>query len=386
MRKHMMFTLATVGVLFMAFASTASASLARVIPDGLPSNPQAAQTTVRQLVDIDSNVRATVAQDIGVNPNDIKVSQIVVVGRQTSCQVGTNGCINTGRDAAGKIHTTNFKNGQVVMAWKFKIVVNSKVYTFKFKGDCSNPLLRRRQAHQPRAKVVKKTITLNVFKKFSRTAEAICPSGQKVTVTAFGSVRGVARGRIWAKIYGTATLRYQQGVELQVSQKIRVICGAAPNVPVTMVPPAPGAPPVIQIIQIGCSVVGNDNDWNNVCSPVVQPPPPVVIIPPPPPPPPPVNQPPTGQLLPPQHVFVNRQASVCVDNVADPDGDQINVDFSFTAGQAISAVFTQPGGAMCVMYQAPATPQQVTVTAVLTDGRGGSLTLLDNFPVIPDQF
>lgn len=106
----------------------------------------------------------------------------------------------------------------------------------------------------------------------------------------------------------------------------------------------------------------------------------------PPPPPPPANRPPTGQIKPPQHVYVNGQTPVCVDNVTDPDGDQVSVSFSFTAGSAISSVFTQPGGAVCVTYKAPDTPQEVTVTATLSDGRGGSVTLLDNFPVIPDQY
>lgn len=105
-----------------------------------------------------------------------------------------------------------------------------------------------------------------------------------------------------------------------------------------------------------------------------------------PPPPPPVNRPPTGTIKPPQHVYVNGVANVCVDGVTDPDGDQVNVSFSFTAGSAVSAVFTQPSGARCVQYKAPGTPQQVTVTATLSDGRGGTVNLLDNFPVIPDQF
>ena len=75
-----------------------------------------------------------------------------------------------------------------------------------------------------------------------------------------------------------------------------------------------------------------------------------------------------------------------MDNVGDPDGDQVSVTFSVTAGSMYGTVFTQPGGAMCQFVQAPGDPQQVTATAVLTDGRGGSLTRSDNFPVIPDQF
>lgn len=108
--------------------------------------------------------------------------------------------------------------------------------------------------------------------------------------------------------------------------------------------------------------------------------------------PPPVNHPPTGDLLPPLHVYVSTDAAwgsapVCVDNVSDPDGDPVTVSFSFSdQGKPPSAVFTQPGGARCVTYYAPKTVEQVTVTVTLSDDHGHSVTLSDNFPVIPDQF
>lgn len=116
-------------------------------------------------------------------------------------------------------------------------------------------------------------------------------------------------------------------------------------------------------------------------------------------PPTPPNQPPTGQLMPPKHIIVGDTQPVCVDNVSDPDGDQVTLVFKFVdtngnlVGSKIGDVWQQPGGAWCQNFKASGTPQQVTVFVTLTDNaiaRGAasnaSITLSDNIPITPDQF
>lgn len=113
----------------------------------------------------------------------------------------------------------------------------------------------------------------------------------------------------------------------------------------------------------------------------------------------PPNQPPTGQLMPPKHIIVGDTQPVCVDNVSDPDGDQVTLVFKFVdtngnlVGSKIGDVWQQPGGAWCQNFKASGTPQQVTVFVTLTDNaiaRGAasnaSITLSDNIPITPDQF
>ncbi|PJE65114.1 hypothetical protein COU91_03425, partial [Candidatus Saccharibacteria bacterium CG10_big_fil_rev_8_21_14_0_10_47_8] len=103
-------------------------------------------------------------------------------------------------------------------------------------------------------------------------------------------------------------------------------------------------------------------------------------------------KPPTGEFVPPDHIYVGKTAPVCVDNVKDPNGDRVSLVFVFQdtngneVGQKIGPVWQQPGGAWCQNYQAPDEPQQVTVFVTLSDGRGGSVTLSDNVPIWPDQF
>lgn len=103
------------------------------------------------------------------------------------------------------------------------------------------------------------------------------------------------------------------------------------------------------------------------------------------------NQAPTG-FLPDQHErIVNTTAPHCVDQVSDPDGDPVSVDFIFTntrgqvTGQEVDDIFTQPGGAICQRWR-PNEVGENTLTVVLADNRGGEKRLQDNIPVAPDQF
>jgi hypothetical protein len=183
-----------------------------------------------------------------------------------------------------------------------------------------------------------------------------------------GSAYGRAEVNQWFKFSdlvkangAAAAALYAQLLDSAMAQaSARVDCSGTTTVTVITTPPPPNQPPTPQ--------------------------------PPPNQPPPPTNHPPTGQLMPPKHIFVNDTQPVCVDNMSDPDGDSVFLTFTFldtngnAVGTKIGSVWQQPGGAWCQNFKAPDTPQQVSVFVKLDDGHGGTPTLSDNIPVVPDQF
>jgi hypothetical protein len=349
-----------VGVL--AFAGLASANGGNHTPPPAAQLPSTVTLSVAGANATASDVatgRVTVLSYVmarGLSHRVIHQSKYRWVGAGTNVPVYWN----SGRSASGGLFwfrdTRRVKIYRVGHSWR--------------KARCGN-LIRFTQpkAHvvHGRVIVVRSFATATVKIRATATSNAVCSAGlsgasANATATAIAkvSLRSYLRskGAASVKLYATVSAKASASASAQVS------CVSGTVTTTVVVPPPPTPPP----------------------APPVTPPMPPKPPKPPTPPTPPVNHKPSGKIFPPQHVYVNGQAKVCVDNVGDPDGDQISVAFSVTAGQMIGSVFTQPGGAMCQTYQGPSDPQQVTVTAVLTDGKGGSLTLSDNFPVIPDQF
>lgn len=185
-------------------------------------------------------------------------------------------------------------------------------------------------------------------------AEASASSSITVTVRAWVRSRGESLNSLFTSVSGSATAKAAAQLE----------CVTAP-------PPAPPAPEPPR-------------------PPTPQPPPPAPppTPQPPKPPEPPANRPPTGDIKPPPHVIVSlpgkpkSSAPACVDNVTDPDGDSVSVSFSFSAGSWGSTY--NDGSKVCVIYSAPEAVQEITMTVVLRDGKGGETTLIARFPIVPD--
>lgn len=386
------FLVLAIAVGALVFAGTASASqYNQFVPGGLPqSSPAAATAAVVQYAQVNADYGQVIAAQTGAasfSPSDYQAQ-----GWGTASASSLNSAITIG---SGRI--VSYKDSSSVGVKTVRIRNKKTGVLVDVMVRCGNPRLRAGGA--PRVAKIKilKIMKVLVNKRFTITKSIVCPSGQKVTGTVTGSVKGWVKFRVHGWTTG-AKLWYNQQVDLKATTALKLACSGTPPTPGQPIQ-APGNTTVVvqQTIVCGNGAVaaGNNNAASaagNNCNTtvVVTPPAPTPVPPKPPKPPtpptPPVNHKPTGSIAPPQHVYVNGQAKVCVDNVSDPDGDQVSVTFSVTAGSMYGAVFTQPGGAMCQSYQAPSDPQQVTATAVLTDGKGGSLTLLDNFPVIPDQF
>lgn len=131
--------------------------------------------------------------------------------------------------------------------------------------------------------------------------------------------------------------------------------------------------------------------------------------PPPPPPPPPAqqNQPPRGEMAPPQHLYSQGIGKICVGNISDPEGDPVNA-FNFRVyraddpalsdgdpatepagvGTFTSGVYEQAGGAQCRDYQAPYTTQnyKVVASAAVTDGKNNVAVAGKQFDILADNF
>lgn len=166
-----------------------------------------------------------------------------------------------------------------------------------------------------------------------------------------------------------------------------------------IVPKKPETKPEQQVVN-NETCVANNSPNAEVCvikTTVVQPPEVVVV------PPADKNVPPTGHLFPELHEYVKDRQPVCVEDVKDADGDIVKVKFRFVntqgapVGQQIGEVYKQDqadgSDTECVIYEAPANPQEVTVYADLDDGHKGAdgkadhvVTKKDVLHIVPDQF
>ncbi|MBI5906964.1 hypothetical protein HY857_02815 [Candidatus Saccharibacteria bacterium] len=360
----------------------------RFYPTGLPlSSPSAATAAVVQYAQINQIYGQVIATQTGAasfNPSDYTAAGWGQVSASTlNTALSNSGSIVSYRDASSVgVKTVRIRNKQT------GVLVDVMV-------RCGNPRLRSGVVQRVAKVKILKVMSVYVNKKFSVTRSVTCPSGNVATGKVTGTVTGWVKFRVhgWAR---TAKLYYKQQVNLKATFALKLTCSGnvPPNVPTPV--QVPGSSTVIvqqtTIVNVCSGDTTNVNTGVGVqqgnCSSttvVVPPPAPPVVTPPPPPPP--VNHKPTGEIAAPKHLYVNsRDGKVCVDNVSDPDGDQVSVTFSVSAGSTYGSVFTQPGGAICQSIQAPSDPQQDTATAVLDDGRGGTVTLSDNFPVISDQF
>lgn len=105
-----------------------------------------------------------------------------------------------------------------------------------------------------------------------------------------------------------------------------------------------------------------------------------------------VNNPPNGRMNPPEHLYTNAGTrNICISDISDPDGDTVTAhgfDFRTTANAPVGTwnpneVFTLSNGDQCTRYTVnPNYIGFVTVSAILSDGKGGNTTVADGFPVL----
>ncbi len=116
------------------------------------------------------------------------------------------------------------------------------------------------------------------------------------------------------------------------------------------------------------------------------------------------NSPPQGEMVVPQHMYVNGIGKICVKNLYDPDGDQVTArnfrlrDNNGNAiGQVTSDVYAESATTRCVQVKAPSSPGSVVASAELLDGvtivnskrtsdNSTDVIVQDTFPVLADQF
>ena len=92
---------------------------------------------------------------------------------------------------------------------------------------CGNPRLKSGPLRRVKIKVIKR---IYIRKSFKQTVSHTCPSGQAVTITASGKIKGWLR--VSARGWASAARIYVSGkVSLAVSQKVTVACGGAPVAP-----------------------------------------------------------------------------------------------------------------------------------------------------------
>lgn len=106
----------------------------------------------------------------------------------------------------------------------------------------------------------------------------------------------------------------------------------------------------------------------------------------------PANRPPSGRMNPPDHLYTNAGTrNICISDISDPDGDRVNAhgfDFRTTTNAPVGTwnpneVFTIANGDQCTRYTVnPNYIGYITVSAILSDGKGGNTTVADGFPVL----
>jgi hypothetical protein len=95
----------------------------------------------------------------------------------------------------------------------------------------------------------------------------------------------------------------------------------------------------------------------------------------------------SGRIIPPREATVNGVVPVCVET--QPVRARLRLFFRFTntAGSNVGQKQEQriqAGGARCMMYQAPADPQQVSIDVTMVTPAGSHIHLpRQAFPVVP---
>jgi hypothetical protein len=95
----------------------------------------------------------------------------------------------------------------------------------------------------------------------------------------------------------------------------------------------------------------------------------------------------SGRIIPPREATVNGLVQVCVET--QPAHARLRLFFRFTnpTGNSVGQKQEQriqAGGARCMMYQAPADPQQVSVDVTMVTPAGSHIHLpRQAFPVVP---
>lgn len=207
-----------VGILMSA--GTASANQ-RFLPSGISSvSPMKAKSAVLDYAELNDDYAQLLAKESGArsfNRNDYRQR-----GYSTA-KANTN---NTSLTGAGSIAQSSGAVGT-----KTLVLVNIKTGAkVEVMVRCGN--IRAKRGSAPcgcKPVTVRKVNKILINKKFTKTMEHICPSGQKVTVVVRGTVKGWVKGRITAKVIGSAKIYLRQQVDLQVKAQISVKCADMPS-------------------------------------------------------------------------------------------------------------------------------------------------------------
>lgn len=217
----------------LAIPTTASAAYQRVVPSGLnDSSPTTALRDVKAIAENNEQYGNVLARQTGAATYNASDYRAVRFGKATAST--TNSALN----GSGSLVSTAGGVGT-------KTVIVQNIRTGGYVAimiRCGNPRLKSGPLRRVKIKVIKR---IYISKTFKKTAVHTCPSGQTVTITASGKVKGWLR--VSARGWAAAASIYVSGkVSLAVSQKVTVACG---DVPATPPPPAYDACVNIQGIQ-----------------------------------------------------------------------------------------------------------------------------------------
>lgn len=401
-----------VGIMMFA-APAANAAYQRFLPNGLPTgSPQAAKDAVLKYAELNESYAKIIAAQTGsrtFNKNDyVSAGWSTASGSTTNSALSGTGAV-VGTNGGVGVKTIRIRNT------KTGLLVNVMV-------RCGNPRLKKGGVKYVPNVRVHKILRIWVNKKFTHSKTVTCPSGQSVTGTVTGYIRGWFKTRVKGWTTG-ARLWYKLQVDLKVTSALKLKCGAGPAGSTGVICKAGeiknaagncvgqsnsssqeaevkndckgvvyGNQCITNIVQItyqinaNCSqvwVVNGDNpsmvieQQAVICSQVTNPPPPVN--------PPPANRPPTVEIYNPAKHVCSRETTTggrtgsagqvtLKVTASDPDGDNLGTP-KVKASRGTVGLPTKIGdGQWTVRYTGPELSGTDTVWATVSDGEADPVT------------
>lgn len=222
----------------------------------------------------------------------------------------------------------------------------------------------------------------------SSGATVVCPDGRPVSARAAADARAKAlahaaqsiTGKLRIQYRGTSyskfQLKYQQMLNSRINAATATATDTSTSVFVDCGPAVPPPPPPPEVCPPGATMPFPK------CFPDK------------------VNNPPTGEMAPPEHLYPRGIGKICVKNIVDLDGDPVKA-FGFRVykandpqklgiGTFKSEVYEQAGGAQCRDYEAPPnstnTQQNLTAEAQVNDGKTSAPVAPKNFILLAEDF